>query len=134
MQTNKSGFTSGSLKSTCLSVMLFIAATVPVSSQAVLGGGLEQLVRMKQESSPNLQGALNYHITSENGEVLVDIHLQKGTSVQEVLPKLVASGFRLQAISELNPSIIEGYVALDSARDLGFPHSLNKGEFYDANK
>ena len=121
MQANEFGFTLCSPKGACLAALLFVAATVPAFAQAVLGGGLEQLVRMKQESSPNLQGALNYHITSENGEVLVDIHLQKGTSAQEVLLKLAASGFRLQAISELNPSIIEGYVVLDSARDLGFP-------------
>lgn len=119
MQANEFGFTLCSPKGACLAALLFVAATVPAFAQAVLGGGLEQLVRMKQESSPNLQGALNHHITSESGEVLVDIHIQNGASVSELLPKLTASGFRLQAISELNPNIIEGYVALDSARNLG---------------
>jgi hypothetical protein len=110
----------GSCNSILLSALLASSYSVqPACAQAVFGGGLEQLVQMREGGSPKLQSVLKYHITSPKGEVLVDIHLQKGTTVQQILPKLTASGFRLQAVSELNPSLIEGYVSLDSARALG---------------
>ena len=110
----------------CLAALLVTFLGWPLASaqslapaQSVLGGGLEQLVRMREAGSPKLQAVLQYHITSPEGDVLVDLHLQPGVTAQKILPQLTAAGFRLQAISELNPSLVEGYVSLDSARSLG---------------
>jgi hypothetical protein len=99
--------------------MVSATALVVPASAGTLGRGMQQLVRLqeKEKGQPAVNRALRYHITSPRGEVLVDVHLQKGVSTKKALAQLAKSGFRLTAVSKMNPRLIEGYLRLDSARN-----------------
>ena len=56
------------------------------------------------------------HLTTTDDDVLVDIQLQPGASAAEALSVLALEGFRLESISTLDPSLIEGYLPLWAAR------------------
>jgi len=99
-----------------LLLCLCLAVALPAAA-GTLGRGLQQLVRQHEKHVANSDRALRYHITSRTSEVLVDIHLQKGVSVKKAIAELQKTGFRLTAISQMNPYLIEGYVSLDSARN-----------------
>jgi len=95
------------------------ALAVPAFAQSeVLGGGLDELVRMYETSSPKLLDALKHHLTSSTDEVLVNIHLKSDAATDAVLPRLRAKGFRLQAVSKLDDRVIEGFLPLQAARSL----------------
>ena len=108
---------SARIASVSLCVAWMIGAGVPAFAQTdSLGGGLEELVRMRDTGSPKLVAALKQHLTSGTDEVLVNIHLKSDASADAILPRLQAKGFRLQAISKLDGRDIEGFLPLAAAR------------------
>lgn len=107
-----------------LFLCLCLVVALPAAA-GTLGRGMEQLVRQHEKRVANSDRALRYHITSPANEVLVDIHLQKGVSVKNAIAQLQKSGFRLTAISQMNPYLIEGYISLDSARNASSVAGVN---------
>jgi hypothetical protein len=99
-----------------LSVAVVSVTPFAAAQSASLGRGLEQMVEMSEFSSPNLPQVLQQHLISPAGDPLVQIHLQPGITSEFVLPLLQMTGFQLQAVSKLNPSLLEGYLPLSSAR------------------
>jgi hypothetical protein len=98
-------------------LFLFLAIVSPAQGQnAVLGRGLEQLVQLYESGNPKLDVALKPHLTSPAGEVLIEVRLRPGADEKQVLAQLSQNGFRLQAVSLLDPSRIEGYLPISSAR------------------
>ena len=100
---------------------LFGAALVAIGSgafaaPATLGGSLSQLVSRWENGDPQLSRLLTHHLTSAGGDPLVDIHLADGIRAEQVLAELSAAGFRLTAVSSIDPRLIEGYLPLGSAR------------------
>ena len=87
-----------------------------VAAPATLGGSLAQLVSRWENGDPQLSRHLSRHLRSANGDPLVDIHLGEGIRADQVLAELSAAGFRLTALSSLDPNVIEGYLPLGSAR------------------
>jgi len=77
---------------------------------------MQQLVTLYETASPNLNRVLQLHVTAPNGDVLVHIRLQPGVSADQAVKLLSTTGFKLQAISELDPSLLEGYLPLSAAR------------------
>ncbi len=59
---------------------------------------------------------MRIHIVSADGTVMVHVRLDASTSAAQAIAHLVAAGLRITAISEMDPTLIEGYLALGSAR------------------
>jgi hypothetical protein len=98
-------------------LLLILAATASAWAQAAtLGRGLEQMVQLYEFGNPKLTEVLKYHLSTSKDNVLVHIRLAPGVTAQQVLPVLTLSGFQLQATSELDSSLLEGYLPLGSAR------------------
>jgi len=98
-------------------VLLLFAVAIPATAQsATLGQGLEQMVQLYEFGSPKLPQVMKMHLTSSPDTVLVHVRLAPGVTSDQVLPTLKASGFQLQAISLMNPSLLEGYLPLSMAR------------------
>jgi hypothetical protein len=83
---------------------------------AGLTGSLSQLVARWENGDPNLSRHLSLHLTSSGGDPLVVVHLADGVSAEQALPELSAAGFRMTAVSSIDPRVIEGYLPLGSAR------------------
>ena len=83
-------------------VSIFVLAAPTFAQTGALGGGMDELVRLYESNSPKLLEVLKHHLTSGADEVLVNIHLNPGTTPAEALPVLAAEGFRLQAISKID--------------------------------
>jgi hypothetical protein len=77
---------------------------------------MEQLVSLYETGNPKLQSALRIHLTSPAGDPLVQIRIDAGAKSADVLAALARTGFRLTAVSEMDPSLIEGYLPLANAR------------------
>ena len=91
--------------------------TLPATaSAATLGRGLEQLVSLYETRNVKLASALRMHLTSADGDPLVHVRLDASRKADDVLADLAAAGFRLTALSELDPTLAEGYLPLSAAR------------------
>ncbi|MFL5374860.1 MAG: S8 family serine peptidase, partial [Myxococcales bacterium] len=81
-----------------------------------LGRGMQQLVQLYENGNPRLTDALAMHDVSPAGEILVDIRVEDGVSQSQALAQLAPAGFRLQATTDLDGKLLEGYLPLDAAR------------------
>ena len=102
-------------------LLLLLLATVVSNGSAFaqsarLAQGLNELVTLYQLDNPKLASVMKRHLTTTDDDVLVDIQLQPGASAAEALSVLALEGFRLESISTLDPSLIEGYLPLWAAR------------------
>jgi hypothetical protein len=96
---------------------LAVALTIGASaSAATLGRGLEQLTALYEAGNPKLATALNIHIVAPDGAVMVHVRIDSAAPAGPVLQRLVAAGLRITAVSELDPTLIEGYLHLAAAR------------------
>ena len=102
-----------------LSFVALLALAGPSWGQSVaLGRGLEQLVQMSESGNGKLSAALEPHLTSPAGEVLVQVRLQAGGNRAALLAQLSQAGFRLHASSLMDPNLLEGYLPLTAARQV----------------
>ena len=101
---------------TAFAVSIFALAAPTFAQTGTLGGGMDELVRLYESNNPKLLDVLKHHLTSGADEVLVNIHLNSGTTAEQALPALAAEGFRLQAISKIDGRVIEGFLPLWAAR------------------
>jgi len=97
-------------------LLLASLAFVSTANAATLGRGLAQLVSLFETQNPNLSSALRIHVTAPDGEVLVHIRIAESADQAATLKRLAAAGFHLTALSELDPTLAEGYLALGAAR------------------
>src|SRR6185312_15972907 len=100
-----------------LAIATTAQAAVPQGGMPrMVGGGLRQMVVALETGDPRLQLELKRHVTSTAGEPLVRVNLAEGVTPEQALPQLQAAGFKLQAISSINRSFIEGYVSLANVK------------------
>ena len=81
-----------------------------------MGGGLRELSAAWEVGDVRLPVQLYHHITDTSGNPLVKIHLEEGSTLEATLPQLQALGFRLKAVSQLDPRLIEGHLPLASSK------------------
>jgi Subtilase family len=89
-----------------------------IAASGALGGSLSHLVARWENGDPGLSRALARHVTSRSGDPVVVVHLSEGVRLEQVLPELSAAGFRLTAVSSIDPRVVEGYLPLGSARNV----------------
>lgn len=94
------------------------AAAPDANIPGKVGGGLRQMIVASERASPKLAMELKNHLTNRNGDPLVFLQLARGVTAEQVMPQLQAAGFKLQRVSSLNRSLMEGYVSLASIKEL----------------
>jgi hypothetical protein len=95
---------------------LAMIAGAASAGSGVMGGGLQQLVNSWELGDARLSSHLDLHLKDAQGNPLVRVKLEDGAALSQVLSKLQATGFKLKAISVMDPSIMEGYMPLAAAR------------------
>jgi hypothetical protein len=93
-----------------------LLASAVAARAATLGRGLEQLTTFYESGNPKLASALSIHIVSADGAVMVHVRLDASVPAGRALQGLVAAGLRITAVSEMDPTLIEGYLQIGSAR------------------
>ena len=93
-----------------------LLATAVTARADTLGRGLEQLTTFYESGNPKLASALSIHIVAADGAVMVHVRLDASAPAGRALQGLVAAGLRITAVSELDPTLIEGYLQIGSAR------------------
>jgi hypothetical protein len=96
--------------------IVVLASTSAQAAPGALGGSLSHLVARWERGDPSLQPLLALHLTDRAGDPLVMVRAKDGASLNQLLPKLASEGFRLAAVSSLDPRFAEGYLPLGSAR------------------
>jgi hypothetical protein len=99
----------------CVLAVAFMATAVAADA-ATLGRGLEQLTALYESANPKLASALRIHIVSADGLLMVHVRLDAAIPAAPVLQRLVQAGLRITAVSEMDPTLIEGYLPLAAAR------------------
>jgi hypothetical protein len=99
----------------CALALAFFA-TAAVARAATLGRGLAQLTSLYESGNPKLAAALKIHIVSADGLVMVHVRIDAAASAAQTLSRLVAAGLRVTAVSEMDPTLIEGYLPLGASR------------------
>jgi subtilisin family serine protease len=102
----------------------FFANASALAQSASLAQGMNELVNLYEADSPKFSRVLAQHITSPEGDVLVNIRLQAGVRADEALQVLTAQGFRLTAISALDANLLEGFLPLWAARSVEWSGSV----------
>jgi hypothetical protein len=100
------------------SFLFAFLVSATAASAATLGRGLEQLTTLYETDNPILASSLQLHIVAPDGAVMVHVRLDENAPPAQTLARLVASGLRITAMSEMDPTLVEGYVQLASARGL----------------
>ena len=99
----------------CALALAFFATAVAARA-ATLGRGLEQLTSLYESGNPKLASALQIHIVSADGLVMVHVRIDSAVPAAQTLSRLVAAGLRITAMSEMDPTLIEGYLSLGKTR------------------
>jgi len=94
----------------------FLLSRAALAQSASFAQGMNELVNLYEADSPKFPQVLMQHVTSTDGDVLVDIQLDAGVQTDEALQVLTDQGFRLTAISALDSSLVEGFLPLWAAR------------------
>lgn len=93
-----------------------LASTASHAVPAVMAAGLKQLVAESDAADPRLAKHMRLHVANAAGEPMVHVHLAADADPQAALAKLKASGFKVTAVSTLDPRHVEGYLPLRNAR------------------
>src|SRR4051794_9699020 len=104
--------------STACSFLIALLVSATAASAATLGRGLEQLTALYESGSSNLASTLQIHIVAPDGAVMVHVRMDENAPSAQTVGRLVASGLRITAMSEMDPTLVEGYVQLAAARTL----------------
>jgi Subtilase family len=102
----------------------FVASASALAQSASLAQGMNELVNLYEADSPKLSRVLTQHVTSRDGEVLVNIRLKNGGRADAAIQVLTAQGFRLTAISALDASLLEGFLPLWATRSVEWAGSV----------
>lgn len=89
-----------------------LAMSTANAAPAALGSGLREMTAAYDGKNAKLAAMLRLHLTDRAGDPLVRARIQPGADADAVLAKLNAAGFRLKARSQINPSLVEGYLPL----------------------
>lgn len=103
--------------SSCLFLLLILTVASPIWAQSAhLSRGLEQIVQLWESNNPKLPTVLKQHLTSPAGELVVHVRLAPGAKADQAVAQLRQNGFRLIAVSKVDPSRLDGYLPLSSVR------------------
>jgi hypothetical protein len=109
MRTNR--YVSAAVAAALCAFTITPASAAP----AVLGTGLREIsAAYDRGDDARAQSLMRLTLRSRTGDPMVRVHLQPGVKADAVLKDLTAAGFRLQAKSSINPSLMEGYLPLKS--------------------
>lgn len=96
--------------------LLLSAGTSQAQSGAAIGRGLIELLNLYETGNPKLPAVLDQHLSAGPDEVLVNVRLAPDAPATQVLSTLRLEGFRLTAVSTLDPTLVEGYLPLYAVR------------------
>ncbi len=97
--------------------LAILLTSLPSYAQsAALGRGLNELLELYETGNPKLDTVLKLHLSQAPDEVLVDVRFAPAADETRAMAILEAEGFRLTAVSALNPRLIEGYLPLWAVR------------------